>query len=251
MILTQLNRLRQAQIPVGVTNGLLTGLVSYWELGEATGTRVDSHGTNDLSSVNAVTNTTGIIGNGANFNAADQILSRSGGITLGNGNTEASLSVWFKLSVTGADKAIWSSYDGADDQYSPFFVQYDVDFAGRANCINAQVDCGTNIYTVASDASSITDTNWHHVLVTAKVGDALKLFLDGVEVSDGGTSLVGQTALQTPSGSAETYVGQLRTSNKRTFTGVIDEIGLWNVDKSSSASDIYNSGAGFPYNSFD
>ena len=43
----------------GSANGLLTGLVSYWELDEANGTRYDAHGTNDLTDGNSLPSNTG------------------------------------------------------------------------------------------------------------------------------------------------------------------------------------------------
>lgn len=41
--------------------GLLTSLISYWELTEASGTRVDSHGSNDLTDNNTVTGNPGVV----------------------------------------------------------------------------------------------------------------------------------------------------------------------------------------------
>ena len=44
-----------------------TGLVSYWALDETSGTRYDSHGSNDLTDNNTVGYTTGVQGNAADF----------------------------------------------------------------------------------------------------------------------------------------------------------------------------------------
>jgi hypothetical protein len=48
-------------------SGLATGLVSYWELEESSGTRNDSHGSNNLTDVNTVGVATGIQGDAADF----------------------------------------------------------------------------------------------------------------------------------------------------------------------------------------
>ncbi|MDZ4405030.1 LamG-like jellyroll fold domain-containing protein [Prosthecobacter sp.] len=46
-----------------------SGIVSYWPLDEASGTRADGVGSNHLSSVNTVSNGTGVVGNAADFEA--------------------------------------------------------------------------------------------------------------------------------------------------------------------------------------
>ena len=44
-------------------SNLSTSLVSYWELEESSGTRTDSHGSNDLTAINTPGQGTGIQGN--------------------------------------------------------------------------------------------------------------------------------------------------------------------------------------------
>jgi hypothetical protein len=51
---------------------LLTGLVSYWKLDEASGDALDAHASNDGADVNTVGSGTGKIGNARSFNGSDQ-----------------------------------------------------------------------------------------------------------------------------------------------------------------------------------
>lgn len=54
-----------------VVHPLLTDLVSYWRLEEASGTRYDSYGTNHLTEVNTVGQVAGKVGNAASFVSGD------------------------------------------------------------------------------------------------------------------------------------------------------------------------------------
>lgn len=68
---------RRVLLGAGVSP-LLRNLVSYWELEEASGTRVDSYGTNNLTDNNTVTSNPGKVGNAAQFTAANsEYLSKS------------------------------------------------------------------------------------------------------------------------------------------------------------------------------
>jgi hypothetical protein len=80
---------------------LATGLVSYWELEEVSGTRVDSHGSNDLTDNNTVGSGTGIQGNCANLeksNTEDLSISDASQSGL-NITQDLSFSGWFNVNL--------------------------------------------------------------------------------------------------------------------------------------------------------
>ena len=85
------------------------------------------------------------------------------------------------------------------------------------------------------------DTNWHHVLYSAKNnGDNtfdLKLYLDGTEVINTTVNIGRNNLVLSPN--VITWVG--RTSSYE-FQGNIDEVAFWDSDQSANASAIYNSG---------
>jgi hypothetical protein len=62
---------RRRRIPFASGSTLLSGLVSWWDLDETSGARLDSVGSNDLTDVNTVLSAPGKIGNAADFVAAN------------------------------------------------------------------------------------------------------------------------------------------------------------------------------------
>lgn len=83
----------------GVTvSPLLTDLSAYWKLEEASGTRMDSHGGYHLTDNNTVTQNTGILGNAAQFTAANfESLSVTKDAGLEIGNADATIWGWIYL----------------------------------------------------------------------------------------------------------------------------------------------------------
>ena len=211
-------------------SGLATGLVSYWELEEASGTRVDSHGSNDLTDNNTVLNATGKQGNGADFEAANaEFLNIALGSTGLELNASFSVAFWIKPETVGL-QAIYQS--GTNTNF--WVIQ---SFQGRIFFTE------DNIADYTSDVTLSAGT-WRHVVVT-KDGDAannLKIYLDG---SLNKTFSSGAAA--SPTGTAS--MGVYNTgSNSRYLDAVIDEFGIWSrAITSAEVSDLYNTGAGIPY----
>ena len=83
------------------TGTLLNGLVSWWDLDEASGTRFDSHTANDVNDLtdnNTVTQATGKVGNAAQFTAANlEHLSKSSASNLGADDRDFTWAQWIYL----------------------------------------------------------------------------------------------------------------------------------------------------------
>lgn len=80
---------------------LTNNLISYWKLDEATGTRVDFYGDNDLSDVGGVSQSGGIKNQAALFIASNSTcLLRDNNSDLQTGDINFSLSSWFYLDST-------------------------------------------------------------------------------------------------------------------------------------------------------
>lgn len=92
---------------------LKTGLISFWELEEASGTRVDAHGSNNLTDVNTVTQATGKVGNAAQFTAANsEELNIADNASLSTGDIDFTLAAWVYLDTlptTGSIMTKWTS----------------------------------------------------------------------------------------------------------------------------------------------
>ncbi len=78
---------------------LTTGLVGYWSNDELIGARMDSVGTDHLTSVNAVGGETGKIGNAAIFEGSLQYLTVSTNYSLSFSNHSFTVSAWVKLNA--------------------------------------------------------------------------------------------------------------------------------------------------------
>ena len=216
-------------------SSLATDLVSYWELEEASGTRVDSHGSNDLTDNNTVGQGTGIIGDGADFERTntDEYLSYNDTGGVFNPSGDFSISLWYKLESTGNACLV----DYGNDASSGWLIQ---DEASNRIFVRRDTTTGNKDVTY----THTQDTSWHHLVVVSDQGSTLKIYYDGTErssIANGGTG-DGTTG--------EFKIGALLNgaSYVNEMDGVIDEVGFWS--RALSASDVtalYNSGAGLPY----
>lgn len=96
----------------------LPGLVAYWRLDEASGTRVDATGRgNDLTDNNTVTQAVGRVGNAAQFTAANsEYLSRADNADLSTGDIDWTFWCWARLASKGAERAMGGKYLSAGEQ---------------------------------------------------------------------------------------------------------------------------------------
>jgi hypothetical protein len=93
------------------------GLVSHWKLNEASGTRADSEGSNNLTDNNTVTSDTGKIGNAALFTFTNsEFLSVATNSTLDVSGVDWWLACWVKLNLGGsAFHGVWGK-NGIDSR---------------------------------------------------------------------------------------------------------------------------------------
>jgi hypothetical protein len=213
---------------------LTDNLVSYWRLEEASGTRVDSHGSNDLTDNNTVTSGTGIQGNCARLTEANsEFLSHVDDASLDVGTGDFSLSFWFKLSTTTLNAT-----ENVIRKWSPGYV---VQFKATNRQIHFFTNDGTTA-TVLSDNNAIPNetTTWHHCVVT-RTGTTGKIYVDNVDVTASGSTRSGNLDSATVF-----YIGSNGASEE--YNHFIDETGLWKkVLSASEISDLYNSGDGLSY----
>ena len=225
---------------------LSTSLVSYWELEETSGTRVDSHGSNDLTDNNTVTSTTGIQGTAASFDKTNsEFLSISDASQSGlDFSGDFSFSCWVKRAGVGVNVYLFAKRQVSSN--NGFQINIDSDDTLLINYYNAG-----NTTSIRSDAT-VYDSgdigNWVHIAFKVDVSAAT------AEVWKNGSAL-GATAAT----SAATSVGN---STEGFSIGVVkiganyydyydsdmDEVGVWSkLLSSAEVSDLYNSGSGIPY----
>lgn len=102
----------------GGTSPLLTSLISFWELEEASGTRNDAHGTNHLTDNNTVTQAAGKVGSAGQFTAANsEYLSIADNAALSMGDIDLTVGAWVYLDTIGADRGIVAKWASGNTEY--------------------------------------------------------------------------------------------------------------------------------------
>ena len=221
-------------------SSLATGLVSYWELEETSGTRVDSHGSNDLTDNNTVGSATGIQGTGADFEASNvESLSITDATQTGlDLSTDFSIATWVNFEsyppVQAGLVCKWQTSTGKRSWM--FYVQ--------SNELRL-VTSPSGTWTGSLGGVSWTPSNgvWYHIACTFDVSAGSVIFyLNGSQLGTAQNGL----ATSIYNGTSDVVVGG--NSDNYLFDGVMDEVGIWS--RALSASDVtalYNSGAGIPY----
>jgi hypothetical protein len=225
---------------------LATNLVSYWELEESSGTRVDSHGSNDLTDNNTVGTATGKIGEGADFELGNsEYLSiteaSQSGLDLTGDHTFA---FWYNPETllssgtqTFIDKWLGSGNQRAYlyrlDNTSNDGVGYQLSSTGSVES-SGSLDLGTTLST----------GTFYHIAITYNTGGVVTAYLNGVKVDE-------DTGVATSifNSSSDVYIGS-DTGTGSYMDGVLDETGVWSRTLTAGeVSNLYNSGSGLSYSS--
>lgn len=232
---------------------LLTDLISYWKLDEASGVRADSHGSNDLADNNTVLAAAGIINDGADLEVSNsEYLSIADASQSGllDGLSEVSFSLWVKPESLSADHFIISKGDvnaGTRDVCMCFFIGNTGYFELRASD-DGTLNAGHNISRQTAAGVFTTGVLYHIALTFDVVNETVNLYVNG--------SLVGWSFSSGSMGAAlrdstDMFVIGMRENNgapQSSFDGIIDEVGVWNrILTTDEVTELYNSGAGLAY----
>ena len=214
------------------------GLISYWTMNDAdysAPTLDDVHGANDATNSGATTGGAGILGQCFDFNTND-ILTVAHNANLYPDAGKCSISMWMKRDGgLGANRILMTK--GVDFGYSAYAIM----ILDNNTIRWQQADSGTTDWvTLIASSNTITDANWHHIVVTND-GSNADIWIDGVKR--------GTDSTPTPS-TYETAV-TLKIGGGGTgfyFEGRIDEVGFWNRGLTDGEiASLYNSGAGLAY----
>lgn len=191
------------------------GLVSYWRLGEASGSAVDSKGANPGTYTGGIT----LAQPGAPYEDTDGSMKPNGTTGYVNVPTSASLNLgdgpltieaWVKRNTVGTLQGIVCRGDGG------FYVRFNT-----ANQIEFLSNNTASICTATATAAA--DGRFHHIVVT-KNAAAVKIYVDSVDV----TGAITNATLTNPA--QNLGIGQQNATNlTEWFNGWIDEAALYNV----------------------
>lgn len=216
---------------------LLQGLVGYWALEEAGGTRFDSRGTNDLTDNNSVGQAVGKIGNAAQFVAASgEFLEALDNDFLSVGGTSFTIASWVYLDST-IDQVIASKYTNSSAD-SEFILRI---LSGRYRFTSIQSNGGNS--SVQTAAGLVVTNTWTYVIGWYDLGAGTV----SIQVNNG-TVVSATGATFPPLNSTSSFRIGAWNPSAQFFNGRIDEVALWKrVLIASERTALHNSGSGLSY----
>ena len=223
---------------------LKTNLISYWKLEEASGTRVDAHGSNDLTDNNTVTSATGKSGNAADFEAGNsEYLNITDASQSGLDITgDLSINLWVNFeSLTTGRMISKSDFGTADRAYSFLWVNTVTDY------LRLYLYDGVTEYepTVAWTPSTAT---WYMLTVVYDASAGTQDYY--VNGSQQGTQQTG--AVNSIRNSTANFNISAAQGDVNYFDGLIDEVAIWNKTLTTAEiTEIYNAGTGLFYDDWD
>jgi hypothetical protein len=213
---------------------IITNLSTYYKLD---GNPYASFGTNNGTNNGGVTYGTGIISQSGVFNATNAFVNISSSADFTYGNGDFGISVWFKRANSSTSRQTICGDCNSFGVHNTATIQLLL----FNNYITCYFFSGGSVYPV-TDTTTITDTNWHHIIYTRN-GNTLYLYVDGVFKSSFSLS----PGISCNASSTKMSLGSLGESNSFYFGGSIDEIGFWKQSLLPYISDLYNSGTGLTY----
>lgn len=214
----------------------ISALVSWWALDETSGTRVDSHGSNDLTDNNTVGYAAGIHGNAADFIPANsENLSIASNASLVTGDVDFCMCGWFR-----GDALSQYPFIGGKDQ-DETFREYGFYFTTAK--LTVRVGVGE-----AKWGSACSTATWYwffgyHDSVNNLLGISINNGTD-VTTSYSHPGTTGTTVFRV---GVNTAAGGGIALNR--FDGLIDELAFFKgyVLSADDRAAIYNSGTGVTY----
>lgn len=229
------------QRPLGSgVSTLNTGLITYWKLEEASGTRADSEPTTpqDLTDNNTVTQTTGKIGNAAFFTAANsESLTHVDSADLSTGNIDFSVVAWAKFTSLSGSMWFVSQWIAGGNQRA-WAINYDAT-SGRLR-FSVSSDGTTQVH-LQADAFGPPATNaWYMIFASH---DSVNNTIN-ISVNNGSANSVAHSTGVLDS----TGAFNLGNVGSLYLDGALDECGLWKkVLSAAEVTELYNGGAGKTY----
>jgi hypothetical protein len=225
---------------------LLTTLITYWALDEASGTRVDSTGIKNLVPINAPVGAAGKINNGCQFVAASSQYLLAGDSATLRVTSSFTFSAWAKLaSNTGGAELVLAKDEGSTSGGLRDYSIFHHPTAGYVFSVN---DPATIAVAVGTPASTGV---WTHIVVWWDSADS-KL---RIRINDTTTYVSTMTGALTQT-AANFYMGVYGNNAGGAtaatyFDGIIDEVGFWKrLLTASEITVLYNGGNGTPYSLF-
>ncbi|TMJ00815.1 MAG: LamG domain-containing protein [Alphaproteobacteria bacterium] len=218
---------------------LLTNLVSYWKMDEASGNALDAHGSNDLTDNNGVGSATGKIGNARDLEqSSSQYFSHADNADLSTGDIDFTFAMWVKAESFPSFPVLLNK--GVTSGTREYLLYYDTSASRFVWLVQDASTAETNV--VANNFGAASTSTWYHVVVWHDAGNNQI----GISVN-AGTPNTSSTSGGVVDGAGTFSVGA-SPSQSLYWDGLIDEVGFWKrVLTSQERADLYAGGAGLAY----
>ncbi len=224
---------------------VLSNLLAYWKLEEASGTRADASGNGNSLTPSSPDggNAVGIIGNAANLNRGsfEYLSASTAGIVNGTkGTVNMTWVAWVKPvneshSPGPAIVGWWQS--GGSHHYL-------LNFNDSGFFWNIGVYPGESTSTVQATNYGAPTSNWQMVAVWHDATNSKM----GISVNAGTANSINYSGGMTSNTSNNPYLGRNQDSSLTYFNGLIDETGVWTkVLTAADLTYLYNSGLARTY----
>jgi hypothetical protein len=207
---------------------LVTNIVSYWKFDESSGNASDATGNGNTATNSGVSYSTGKINNGADFEA-----SGSNSMTVADSTSVRVVNGW---SLAG-----WVKLESAHNGYI-FNARYGENGWGIGCNTDRKITvfAGSGVFENTIGTTVLSLDTWYHVAVYFN-GSTTKLYINGTL-----DSTLNNNNITNPN--TALYLGRKATSADDYYDGMIDELGVWSRELTSTeVGELYNSGAGLQY----
>lgn len=202
---------------------LLTGLTASYSLD---GNATKNVGTYDGTATNVTYTTGSISGQCGYFNGTGKIsITDSSDYT--TSTSDFALSIRVKRNLSGTREAFHGQTNSSGQDPSISFI---LEFQ-TANTIRFLGVISTGVYAIVTSASTITDTNWHNIVVQRN-GTSLELYIDGVLNATATGQFTSGQSLQ--DSTQNMGIGNAGALASLFLTGYIQDVHFWKGRKLTS-----------------
>lgn len=221
---------------INSTQPTTTNLISWWALEETSGTRVDSHGSNDLTDVNTVGSAAGKVSTAASLTRANQErLTHADNSDLSVGSVDFTLGAW-----VNATSFSGSSFSAIVTKWPSSYTEYALYVNTSSVIVFRPGSLGVSDLT----GDTLSTSTWYFVVAWYDTSAELAYLQvnNGVPVSASTTS-------KNPVDSTGVFaIGAFDASPNDAWNGLIDEAFFFKrVLTADERTWLYNSGAGRAY----
>ena len=233
-------------------NGLLTGLVAYWGLDEASGNALDKHsGGLTLTQVNSPGADTGIVyGTARTFNGS-QYFSRAYDGTFNPGAAQFAIATWVYAGNTTGNRGIIDKRGNAPGSGTAGFYGYLLYTNNSTNAVTFVCYADLNGTLTASAATSTIGTAAWHLITAWREGGTVSICLDNGTPANG-TGTLGTGSIDSGAPFVVGYKSPSLLTSVTYHNGRIGPMAFWK-NRTLSADDraaLWAGGAGLAYSAF-